>query len=144
VQQFQPLRRYRYRQYCHARSIAAWPVKAGDKTEPNDGHLTLHQIGCQCRQSIVLIFGEAKFDRDVCCFGIGMAARVTRAAGGDARNRTAGLPGARRLLCPLWVKSGHFAQSGRCPLYLQKQTSLAARVLFANRQTSDVVLKSVR
>jgi hypothetical protein len=35
VQQFQPLRRYRYRQYCHARSIAAWPVKAGDKTEPN-------------------------------------------------------------------------------------------------------------
>jgi hypothetical protein len=24
--------------------------------------------------------------------------------------------------CPLWVKSGHCAVSGRCPLYPQKRT----------------------
>src|SRR5215471_12010337 len=28
--------------------------------------------------------------------------------------------------CPLWVKSGHCAVSGRCPLYPQKQTLLSA------------------
>ena len=26
--------------------------------------------------------------------------------------------------CPLWVKSGHFAEFSRCPLYPQKRTSL--------------------
>ena len=27
-----------------------------------------------------------------------------------------------RIECPLWVISGHFAKSGRCPLYPQKRT----------------------
>src|SRR5215468_633581 len=32
--------------------------------------------------------------------------------------------------CPLWVKSGHCAVSGRCPLYPQKRTSKLTGVTF--------------
>src|SRR5262245_21875193 len=33
--------------------------------------------------------------------------------------------------CPLWVKRRHRRAFGRCPLYPQKQTSLAAMVMSA-------------
>jgi hypothetical protein len=33
--------------------------------------------------------------------------------------------------CPLWVKSGHCAVSGRCPLYPQKRTFGGAFVMSA-------------
>src|SRR5262249_33524316 len=33
--------------------------------------------------------------------------------------------------CPLWVKSGHFVKSGRCPLYPRERTSELNRVMSA-------------
>ena len=33
--------------------------------------------------------------------------------------------------CPLWVNSGHFAKSDRCPLYPRKQTLLSANGMSA-------------
>src|SRR5262249_13844123 len=42
--------------------------------------------------------------------------------------------------CPLWVKSGHYAVSGRCPLYPQKRTSLitAGMSALCQKQTFKV------
>ncbi len=84
----------------HAREVAARPVEAGDKpsldrvvADPEDdrnrrgcrfcrrrrrrtadgddhSHLTENQIGCQCRQAVVLIFRQAIFDRHVLAFDI--------------------------------------------------------------------------
>src|SRR5215469_16537358 len=37
--------------------------------------------------------------------------------------------------CPLYVKSGHFATSGRCPLYSQKRTLIERVRMSASCQT---------
>src|SRR5215471_13986178 len=50
-----------------------------------------------------------------------------------------------RPSCPLWVKSGHFAWSHRCPLYPQKRTSELSRVTSAlyQKQTFCAAVKNV-
>ena len=89
MQQFQPLRRYLHVRLGHARDVAARPIKTGDEAKPdrvaarfeddrngrgrrlcrkrrrsagrgNHGHLTMNQIGRQCRQSVV--FGPPPSD----------------------------------------------------------------------------------
>jgi hypothetical protein len=99
VHQLKPLRSYLRSQVGHARDIAARPGKAGDKSNRdwvaphqehdryrrgrrlgrergrgvgrgNHCHMTVNQIGRQCRQSIVAVFRPAVFDRYVPALGI--------------------------------------------------------------------------
>jgi len=46
------------------------------------------------------------------------------------------------LPCPLWVKSGHWWASSRCPLYPRKQTSLSAIAMSAFVPLADILCSS--
>src|SRR6267378_1258604 len=111
AQQLQPLRPHLYVQVRYAGQVAAGPVEAGDKPNldrvdryreddrngrsrrlcrkcrrstagrRNHSHLTVNQVGRQCRQSIILAVRPAIFDRhvlalDISCILQSLAERV--------------------------------------------------------------------